>query len=201
MHAGNLVEHLATLSAGDALLCQSRIDAALGADFWPDNFGRAGFGLDFGIDAVVDGIGKAVFDSLCCRHERLGIHQLLDVGALHAGAGLINVGERGIELVEQGGSLAHVVAIADDHAPGIVHHHERTEPHADFVTGHGDDGSCRCRPAQNLDRDLGRMAAQQVVNGDALEHVAARRIDPDSDGLIADRTQRRRDAVGGDAAA
>lgn len=93
-------------------------------DFGADLRGRIGPGpifviaaIDDGvINGIVDDIGKAVFDSLRRCHERLCIHQLLDIGTFHASACFVNVGERRIELLEQTGGLTHIVAIADHQA-------------------------------------------------------------------------------------
>lgn len=89
--------------------------------------------------ALVDDVREAVLHGFGRPHERLAVHKLRNIGALHARPRLIDVGDRRIEAVEQGRRVAHVVAVADDDTPGVVHHHEGAEAHPDLIGRHGDD--------------------------------------------------------------
>ena len=86
-------------------------------------------------EAVINAIGKAVFDGFRWRQEALRVHQLFEVRALCAGAGLVDVENGPVEAFEQVGRFPEVVTVADDGAPGIVHHHEGAEAHHDVIAG------------------------------------------------------------------
>src|SRR5690606_3939190 len=68
----------------------------------------------------------------------------------------------------------------------------------DRVAGDGDDRRGRSRQAEDLHGDLALVLAQEVVDRQALEHVAAGAVDVDRDRPLAEAPQRARDALGGD---
>ena len=73
-------------------------------------------------------------------------------------------------------------------------HQESGAGDLDPVARHGNHRRGRGRDPEDLDRHLGGMLAQQVVDRQAFEEVAARRIDVDRHRPVTDCAQRRRDA-------
>ena len=92
-----------------------------------------------GLEVFRDDVREPLSDGFARTHKRFRVHQLLDGLAIDAGAGRIDIDDGGIEALEELRGIGHVMAIADHHPPGIVHHHEGAEAHANFVAGHGND--------------------------------------------------------------
>jgi hypothetical protein len=126
-------------------------------------------------------VGEAGGDGFTAAHPGLLLEEGLDlVGGL---AGFLDVGadQAVLDLVEEVGVAAHLVGVATLNSPGLVHHHHGVLGHVDGVAGHGDDRGHRGGKAVDVDVDRGRMAVEQVVDGHALEDVAARRVDAQVD--------------------
>lgn len=67
---------------------------------------------------------------------------------------------------------------------------ERIGGHDDLVGRHGDVGGRRGRDAIDIGGDVGGMMPNGVVDGDAIEHVAAKRVDAQIKlGDVAERLQ------------
>ena len=129
-------------------------------------------------DRRFDPVGEAQLDRLVCGEPGLRGHQRLDLGV--AGAGLVPVGgdHRGRHLVQRVRRRAHVGGRARGQPGGFVQHEHRVLGHHDLVARHRDHARDRSGDAVNPDRDPGLVALQRVVDRDAIEHRAARAVDP-----------------------
>ena len=85
--------------------------------------------------------------------------------------------QHGLDLVQQVGIVAHVVGVAAGDPPGFVDHHHGIFRHDDGVPHHRNHRRHRGGKAVDIHGFAGRMAVEQVVNGNAVKDVAARGMD------------------------
>ncbi|MCY1536253.1 hypothetical protein D9M68_717010 [compost metagenome] len=117
--------------------------------------GKAGL---YSLRAAEPGIGLEHRSDFLCRLTRLaavGSHEVLFVA------------------VEEIGVLAQIVRITDLPAPGFVDHQPSVFGHEYALAGHGHHRGHRAGNAVDVPVHLTRQAAQQVVDEEAIHHIAA----------------------------
>ena len=98
-----------------------------------------------------------------------------------AGLGGVGAHKAVPDLVQQVGRLAHFVGLTDSPAPRVVDHEEPVSGHADRLSGQGDDRGDGRGESVNLDGDV--LAAEEIVDGETVEHRPAGRVDAEVDAL------------------
>ncbi|MCY1432300.1 hypothetical protein D9M71_482920 [compost metagenome] len=89
----------------------------------------------------------------------------------------IEVGHRGIELLHVISHIAQVMTVAREERPAVVDHQEGAAGHLPVAPGQVDNRCGAGSHAKHLGGDLMAVFFQTVVDGDAFEHVTARRVD------------------------
>jgi hypothetical protein len=128
-------------------------------------------------DRLLDAVGKAEVDRFFGGEPGLVLHHRLDLGIVAAGFVTIRADHAGLHLVEGIGHPAHVCGRSHDQTRGIVQHQHGVGRHDHLVAGHGDHRGDRRRDAVDQHRDPAIVALERVVDGDAVEHRAARAVD------------------------
>ena len=85
--------------------------------------------------------------------------------------------------VQNVGLLAHVAGVASSNRPGAVNHHLGVFRHGDRVARHGDVACAADGHAIHKHVHGGFVAAQGVVDGQAIGHAAAVAVDAQVDGV------------------
>src|SRR5690606_2668482 len=127
-------------------------------------------------------VGVALLDGLATADPRFAIHLALHSLEVLAAARHVDVCHGRIERLHPVGEFTQIVTVALGDHPAVVHHQESGPGDLHRVTGHGDDGGGACGQAKYLHGHLTLVLAQQVVDGQTFEHVAAGTVHVHCDG-------------------
>lgn len=131
-------------------------------------------------------------------HPGLNVHQGTHRCCFVARPDRIDISQGRVDLVEEVCYFREVVPVASCDGPSVVDHHEAGSGDLDFITGHGDERRSRGGQAKHLNGYLALVFAQQVVDRQALENIAAWAVDFHRDVFVANAAQSSADALGGD---
>ncbi len=172
-HAGlEVVDEFIALASRHAAASQGGIHSALGQDGFAAVAGSAG-----DLVGLQEGICPPLVDGFAPTDPGLGVHLLHDVVDVDSRALCVNVSQRHVEWLQPIGYLPEIIPITHGDQPGVMDHQEGGAADADFIPRHGDERCGRGGQADDVHRDLALVLAQQVVNGQAFEHIAAGAVD------------------------
>ena len=126
-----------------------------------------------------DFICKSKLNGLVCVHPCFRIHEVCQLCSGHSGFQLISIDDGILHAFQHVNGSLHFPGIPKCNGHRIVDHHRGYRRHQHPVTGHGNDRSCGCRNAVNLDCDLALILTEHVINLGSRHTVSTGRIDPD----------------------